>query len=91
MGWEFVHVCVEDASRLAYVEILEDEKGPSAAAFLRRAVAWYPRLGIQVQRVMTDNGSCCISRIFSQGCRSLQLQHVRTRPYRPQTNGKAER
>jgi transposase InsO family protein len=91
VGWEFVHVCVDDASRLAYVEILDDEKGNSAATFLRRALAWFHQLGVRVQRVMTDNGSCYISRAFAQACRALSLRHLRTRPYRPQTNGKAER
>ena len=91
MGWEFVPLCVDDASRLAYVEILEDEKGNSAAAFLRRAVAWFQQMGVPVQRVMTDHGSCYISRAFAQVCRSLSLRHLRTRPYRPQTYGKAER
>ena len=91
IGWEFVHVCVDDASRLAYVEILQDEKGFTAAGFLERALAWFQQLGVKVQRVMTDNGSCYISQIFAQMCRSFSLQHIRTRPYRPQTNGKAER
>lgn len=91
IGWEFVHVCVDDASRLAYVEILQDEKGFTAAGFLKRALAWFQQLGVKVQRVMTDNGSCYISQAFAHMCRSFSLQHIRTRPYRPQTNGKAER
>ena len=89
IGWEFVHVCIDDCSRLAYVEVLPDEKGPTAAAFLRRALAWYRERGIKVRRVMTDNGSCYVSRIFAGACR--RLKHIRTRPYTPRTNGKAER
>jgi transposase InsO family protein len=90
-GWEFVHVCVEDATRLAYVEVLEDEKGPTAAGFLRRAVAFYAAHGITVERVMSDNGSCYRSVAHAVVCRALGLRHLRTRPYRPRTNGKAER
>lgn len=90
-GWEFVHVCVDDATRLAYVEVLGDEKATTAAGFLRRAVAFYERHGIQVQRVMTDNGACYRSTIHAFACQLLGLRHLRTRPYRPRTNGKAER
>jgi transposase InsO family protein len=90
-GWEFVHVCVDDHSRLAYAEVLADERGVSAAAFLRRAVAWFAQLGIRVERVMTDNGSGYISAIHAGACQELGLRHLRTRPYRPRTNGKAER
>jgi transposase InsO family protein len=90
-GWEFVHVCVDDATRLAYVEVLEDEKATTAAGFLRRAVAFYRRHGIQVERVMSDNGACYRSTIHALACRALGLRHLRTRPYRPRTNGKAER
>jgi transposase InsO family protein len=90
-GWEFVHVCVDDATRLAYVEVLTDEKATTAAGFLRRAVAFYRRHGIQVERVMSDNGSCYRSTIHALACRMLGLRHLRTRPYRPRTNGKAER
>ena len=89
VGWEYVHVCVDDCTRLAYVEVLQDEKGPTAAAFLRRALAWYLQRGIKVRRVMTDNGSRYISKIFAGACR--RLKHIRTRPYTPRTNGKAER
>ncbi|MGZ6770772.1 MAG: IS481 family transposase [Mycobacteriaceae bacterium] len=89
IGWEYVHVCIDDCTRLAYVEVLHDEKGPTAAAFLRRALAWYQERGIKVRRVMTDNGSCYVSRIFAGACR--RLKHIRTRPYTPRTNGKAER
>ena len=90
-GWEFVHVCVDDATRLAYAEVLDDERGASAAAFLRRAVAWFRRYGVQVERVMSDNGSCYVSREHARACAALGLRHLRTRPYRPRTNGKAER
>ena len=90
-GWEYVHVLVDDHSRLAYVEVLPDERGPTAAAFLRRAVAWLAERGVTVRRVMTDNGSCYRSRLHARTCRELGLKHLRTRPYRPRTNGKAER
>jgi transposase InsO family protein len=90
-GWEFVHVCVDDATRLAYVEVLADEQGATAAGFLRRAVAFYAAHGITVQRVMSDNGACYRSTIHAFACRLLGLKHLRTRPYRPRTNGKAER
>jgi transposase InsO family protein len=90
-GWEFVHVCVDDATRLAYVEVLADEQGATAAGFLRRAVAFYRRHGITVERVMSDNGACYRSTIHAFACRLLGLKHLRTRPYRPRTNGKAER
>jgi transposase InsO family protein len=91
VGWEYVHVCVDDATRLAYVEVLADEKASSAVAFLRRAVAFYRRHGITVQRVMSDNGACYRSTIHAFACRALGIRHLRTRPYRPRTNGKAER
>jgi transposase InsO family protein len=90
-GWEFVHVCVDDATRLAYVEVLDDEKATTAAAFLARAVAFYAAHGITVQRVLTDNGPAYRSTIHSLACRTPGIAHRRTRPYRPQTNGKAER
>jgi transposase InsO family protein len=91
IGWEYVHVCVDDATRLAYAEVLDDEKGHSVAGFLRRAVAFYASHGIRVQRVMTDNGPAYISILHALACRALGLRHLRTRPYRPRTNGKAER
>jgi transposase InsO family protein len=91
VGWEYVHVCVDDATRLAYVEVLGDEKGPTAAGFLRRAVAFFAAHGITVARVMSDNGACYRSTAHAVVCRALGLRHVRTRPYRPRTNGKAER
>jgi transposase InsO family protein len=90
-GWEFVHVCVDDATRLAYVEVLADEKATSAVAFLRRAIAFYASHGIAVQAVMSDNGACYRSTIHAFACRALAIRHLRTRPYRPRTNGKAER
>jgi transposase InsO family protein len=91
VGWDFVHVCVDDATRLAYVEVLTDERGATAAGFLRRALAWFSDRGVRVERVMSDNGSCYVSRDHAEACRELGLRHLRTRPYRPRTNGKAER
>ena len=90
-GWEFVHVCVDDATRLAYVEVLPDEKGETAAGFLRRASAWLASMGIGVERVLSDNGACYRSIVHAKACEQLGIRHLRTRPYRPQTNGKAER
>lgn len=90
-GWEYVHVCIDDASRLAFSRILPDERKESAIAFLREAVAYYRSLGVTVQRVMTDNGSCYRSHAFRKACAELGLKHIRTRPYTPKTNGKAER
>lgn len=91
IGWEFVHVCVDDATRLAYVEVLPDERATTCVAFLRRAVAHYRALGLNVEQVMTDNGNGYRSTIHALACRGLRLRHLRTRPYRPRTNGKAER
>jgi transposase InsO family protein len=90
-GWEFVHVCVDDATRLAYVEVLPDEKGATAAGFLRRAVAWFRGMGVTVERVLSDNGACYRSRLHARACSELGMRHLFTRPYRPRTNGKAER
>jgi transposase InsO family protein len=90
-GWEFVHVLVDDCSRLAYVEVLADERGATAAGFLRRAIGWFADRGIRVQRVLSDNGSCYRSRDHTRACQELGLRHSFTRPYRPRTNGKAER
>ena len=90
-GWEFVHVCVDDATRLAYVEVLGDEKAATAVGFLRRAVAFYASYGIHVQGVMSDNGPCYRSTIHAFACRAMGIRHLRTQPYRPRTNGKAER
>ena len=91
VGWEFVHVAIDDASRIAFSQILPDEKKESAIAFLRAAVAYYASLGITVARVMTDNGACYKAHAFRNACRDLGLRHIRTRPYTPKTNGKAER
>jgi transposase InsO family protein len=91
IGWEYVHIAVDDYSRLAYAEVLADEKAATAAAFLRRAVGFYRRYGIRVQAVITDNGPAYIAVAHALACRRLRLKHLRTRPYRPQTNGKAER
>jgi transposase InsO family protein len=91
VGWEYLHVAVDDSSRLAYAEVLADEKASSAIGFLRRAVAFYRRHGIEVERVLTDNGSAYRALMHALACRQLAIRHLRTRPYRPQTNGKAER
>jgi len=91
IGWEFVHVCIDDASRLAFSQVLPDEKKESAVAFLKAAVAYFATLGVTVVRVMTDNGSCYRAKAFREACRDLGLRHIRTRPYTPKTNGKAER
>jgi transposase InsO family protein len=90
-GWEAVHVCIDDASRLAYSEVLPDERKSSAVPFLERAVAWFARQGVTVERVMTDNGSAYRSHHWRHACGGLALRHLRTRPYTPRTNGKAER
>jgi transposase InsO family protein len=90
-GWEFVHVCVDDATRLAYVEVLADERAVTAVGFLRRAVAWFGSMGIAVERVMSDNGSCYRSHVHATACQELGIRHLFTQPYRPRTNGKAER
>jgi transposase InsO family protein len=90
-GWDYVHVCIDDATRLAYVEVLADEKAITAVAFLTRAIAFFARHGISVEGVMTDNGSAYRSAIHAFACRALGVRHLRTRPYRPRTNGKAER
>jgi transposase InsO family protein len=91
VGWEYVHVAVDDYSRLAYAEVLLDETASTAAGFLRRATAYYHRHGITVERILTDNGSCYRGVVHAIACRQLGIRHQRTRPYRPQTNGKAER
>lgn len=90
-GWEYAHVCIDDHSRLAYVEVLPDERQGSAVAFLKRALAWFDQQGVKVQRVMTDNGACYISYAFAAACKEHGVRHIRTRPYTPKTNGKAER
>jgi transposase InsO family protein len=91
VGWEFVHIAVDDCTRLAYVEVLSNEKAPTAVGFLRRAVQHYAIHGVTVERVITDNGSAYRSTVHAIACRTLGIRHIRTRPYRPQTNGKAER
>ena len=90
-GWEYLHVCVDDNSRLAYSELLPDEKATSATCFLTRAVGWFERHGVTVDRVLTDNGSCYRSYLFLSTCRHLGVRPKKTRPYTPRTNGKAER
>jgi transposase InsO family protein len=90
-GWEYVHIAIDDCTRLAYAEVLPDEKAGTAIAFLRRAIAFYRRHGITVERLLTDNGSAYRSAVHSLACRALGIRHLRTRPRRPQTNGKAER
>ncbi len=90
-GWEFVHIAIDDCTRLAYVEVLSNEKATTAITFLRRAVAFFARHGIQVERLITDNGSAYRSTLHAVACRTMNIRHLRTRPYRPQTNGKAER
>jgi transposase InsO family protein len=91
IGWEFVHVCIDDASRIAFAQVMPDEKKESAIAFLETALAYYQSLGVTVARVMTDNGSCYKAFDFRDACRNRGLKHIRTRPYTPKTNGKAER
>jgi len=90
-GWEFCHVAVDDTSRLAYVEVLDDETGPTCVAFLRRAIAFFAAHGVTVERVMTDNGTGYRSKVHAAAIAQLGIRHLRTRPYRPRTNGKAER
>jgi transposase InsO family protein len=91
VGWEAVHVCVDDTSRLAYVEVLPDEKAVTSIGFLERAVAWFAERGVIIERVMTDNGAPYISTRWKAWCADHDIRHLRTRPYRPRTNGKAER
>jgi transposase InsO family protein len=91
VGWEFVHVAIDDCTRLAYAEVLGDEKATTVVAFLRRAVAFFARHGMSVEQLLTDNGSGYRSLVHAIACRTLGIRHIRTRPYRPQTNGKAER
>ena len=90
-GWEYVHVCIDDHSRIAFAQVMPNERGRSAIIFLKAALAYYTSLGVKVERVMTDNGSCYKSFAFRRACKRLGLKHVRTRPYTPKTNGKAER
>jgi transposase InsO family protein len=91
VGWECVHIAIDDCTRMAYAEVLGDEKATTAIAFMRRAVAFFERHGMQVEQLMTDNGSAYRSMVHAIACRALGIHHLTTRPYRPQTNGKAER
>ena len=91
VGWEFVHVCIDDASRIAFSQVMKDERRRSAVAFLKAAIAYYASLGVKVERVMTDNGSCYHKPSPSESLQALGLRHIRTKPYTPKTNGKAER
>ncbi len=91
LGWDHLHVAIDDASRLAYTEILPGLTSQDAAGFLERALAWYARLGVRVERVMTDNGSAYVSKLFAKTIATAGVRHIRTRPFRPRTNGKAER
>jgi transposase InsO family protein len=90
-GWDYVHIAIDDATRLACAEVLHDEKATTAIGFLRRAIAFYARHGIQIERLLTDNGSAYRSKLHVLACTTIGIRHLRTRPYRPQTNGKAER
>ena len=90
IGWNYAHVAVDDATRLAYAEELPDERGTTAVAFLERALAFFAGHGVEARRLLTDNGSCYCSHVFAAACAGQGLRHWRTRPYRPQTNGKAE-
>jgi len=91
IGWEFVHVCIDDASRVAFVQVMPDQRKESAVAFLEAAIDYFAGLGIRVERVMTDNGSCYCSKAFRATCKRLGLRQIFTKPYTPKTNGKAER
>jgi transposase InsO family protein len=91
IGWDYVHIAIDDATRLAYAEVLPDERATTAVAFLARALQFYERHGVSVERVLTDNGSAYRSTIHALACKALGIRHLRTRPRRPQTNGKAER
>ena len=91
VGWEHLHVAIDDASRLAYTEVMPSLGKEDATAFLNRALGWFERLGVRVERVMTDNGSAYSSKLFANAIQTAGVRHIRTRPYRPQTNGKAER
>jgi transposase InsO family protein len=91
VGWEFVYVCIDDATRLSYAEVLENEQALTAVGFLERALRWFERRGVRARRVMTDNGSPFVSKLWARTCRQHRLRAIRTRPYTPRTNGKAER
>jgi transposase InsO family protein len=91
IGWEFAHVCIDDASRVAFVQVMANQRKESAIAFLEAAITYFAKLDIRIERVMTDNGSCYRSKIFRAACRRLDLRQIFTKPYTPRTNGKAER
>lgn len=91
VGWEFVHVAIDDFSRVSYVEILDNERAVTSKGFLSRAVEWFAKHGVRIDRVMTDNGVGYVSHEYAAMCRALQIKHIRTKPYTPKTNGKAER
>jgi transposase InsO family protein len=91
MGWEAVHVCVDDATRLAYVEVLPDERATTTIAFFERAVVWFAERGVRIRQVLSDNGAPYVSQPWATWCSTHRIEHIRTRPYRPRTNGKAER
>jgi transposase InsO family protein len=91
IGWEYIHVCIDDASRIAFVQVMANQRKESAVAFLEAAIAYYAKLGVRVERVMTDNGSCYRSKMFRTACKERSLRQLFTRPYTPKTNGKAER
>lgn len=91
VGWEYVHVAIDDHSRVAFAKVMSSERKHCAIAFLKEAIAYYAELGVKVERVMTDNGSCYKSFTFRRACKRLGLRHIRTKPYTPKTNGKAER
>ena len=90
-GWEFLHVCIDDASRVSYAELLPDEKGETCTAFLKRSASWFASHGVQIERVMTDNGCGYVAKVFRRAVAELGARHVLTKPYTPKTNGKAER
>jgi transposase InsO family protein len=90
-GWEFVHICIDDATRLAYVELLPDEKAATCVGLVKRVLRFYRAHGVKVARLMTDNGYAYRSTVHAIACRALKIKHIRTKPYRPRTNGKAER
>ena len=90
-GWDYVHVAIDDHSRVAHVEILTDERGQSCAEFLDRTIEWFKHRGVRIERILTDNGAGYCSKVFAAACAGHQIRHLRTRPYRPRTNGKAER
>jgi transposase InsO family protein len=91
VGWEYMYVCIDDHSRVAFAKMMPDQKKRSAIAFLKTEIAYYASLGITVERAMTDNGSCFKSFAFGRACKRLGLRHIRTKPYTPKTNGKVER